>query len=325
MKNFKWTFAYLLLSSIHTSSAESFSYDIGYSKTGDTLETIAERYLPSVNIQYSDRIEDYKNDLLKWNPNVKDWEHIPKQTPFYVSYPYSPFVSHDMAPPLQITVNEERTRLIPGLLYTASAGQFTQKSGDLEVKTSQNSLFSLGGFLSADLREHDHFLVTSFYWSKLTAGKVNGNITNSNTKIQPPSELGFNLYYQYTFTDSLLSFYTGIDYESFGTYNINDLTQGETLVANKNTIYYATVGMGKTFSLSSFQVTTKLSFATTISSKSTSAIVNDNFDGSRALFYFSIKDQSHFGYHLLLKRHDLKGPNKLSINRIGMGIDYTFD
>jgi hypothetical protein len=305
--------------------AEQTIYEVRYTKTNDTIDTVAERYLPIVKIKYGKRLDDYKSDLKKWNSNITDWDHLEKSTPLYIDYPYPAYIEHNYAPKLSATdyENEKKSRFNASLSYTASAGMFTEVANSEELKSTQNSLFSLGAGGSYDFSNHDHFLISSIYWSRLSAGKIEGT-TSTQNNITIPSEMGGNLYYQYTFTDSLLSFYGGLDYESLGTYNTRELTAGTALETRTNKFTYGTLGIGKTFNIKSYPITTKLSFSTTLSSSSSSTNTTDTFSGSRALFFTNVKYDEHFGVHFLYKRHDLNGPTKLTINRLGLGLNYSF-
>ncbi len=325
-KFYQVLFLVSLLFSAHA-FADKVNYEVRYSRQNDNLDAVAKRYLPVVQVKYGNRIEDYKKDLIQWNPTIKDWDHLKKLTPIYIDYPYLVFVPVTQAPALSSAdenVEQEESHFHMGIFYTASVGNFSQDNDQQVVKTTQNSPISLGTFAGYNLKDRTHYILGSGYWSKLTAGKIEGNVDNVNAKISIPDEIGFNVYYQYVFYPYLINVYTGVDYEHFATFDINQLTGKGTLIAQKNSLVYATVGIGRNFELGSYVLGTKFSFATSLKSTTSSSVSSDAYTGSRALAYLSLKGEGNFGYHILFKHHDLSGPNKLKINRIGAGIDFIF-
>jgi hypothetical protein len=79
-----------------------YSYEVDKVSSGDTLEIIASRNLDRVWLRYVDPAE-YSKDIVKWNPQIQDWNNLKKNQVIYVDYPYSPFTTGSTwAPDLQV-------------------------------------------------------------------------------------------------------------------------------------------------------------------------------------------------------------------------------
>ena len=69
-------------------------------KETSSLETVVTKLLPRFPIRYGKRVDEFKGDLIKWNPHVTNWHDIPLFTKIYIEYPYPVYISHSYAPPL---------------------------------------------------------------------------------------------------------------------------------------------------------------------------------------------------------------------------------
>jgi hypothetical protein len=301
-------------------------------KEKESLESVASRLLPRFKIKYGKRIDDFKKDLVEWNPHITTWDEIPLHSNIFVDYPYPVYISHKWAPSLQAETNYNilnsdaetpmgNNQFTLFAMYTASAGEFKEKLNNQTgtIKSNQNSPFSFGIGTTIFLDKKNHMVSSSGYFSSLRTAKLIENGLNSNS-LAPPHEFGFNLYYQHLTPWAGLSFYGGFDYEQFSTFNTTAYLDGQNLAFNKNKITYGTFGIGKTFFWGNQKILLKGSFAQSIESATSSVNPADKFDGQRVLLFASIKGESRFTYHLIFKRHTLEGPNQLTINRLGAGI-----
>lgn len=314
----------LLLGLLLYNTANS-STNIQYAQFEDDLDSIAKRYLPVVVQKYGTRLQDYKIDLVKWNPHIKEWDKIKLSTPLYIDYPYPVHVSVDYAPVLKMGEENSGIDSKNSIFYTGSYGLFSETGTDEQkIESTQNSPISIGFAKSFRFNEGKSSIATSLYWSMLVASEVEGNVSNSNNKVESPSEWGGNLYYEQKIPHTSLSLYGGFDHENFSTYNTSDLVVGSSLAPRDNRLSYLSLGFTKFSQIYSFTLMTKVSFSQSILSKTSTGREADRFEGSRALLFLKIKDEKPFSYHLLYKRHMLKGPTKLSINRLGVGIGYDF-
>ncbi len=333
-----------------------FSYETYMVKDRETLDSIGKKFLQKYKVKYGERIEEFKTDLKTWNRHVKNWNRLPEGTRIYIENPYPVFVSgSDYAPSLIDPIEasgknkqyrvadffEESTvtsdldesttpplskRIFISGFYTASSGAFkeTIPDGRGEITFKQNSPYSIGlatGYLFTDMT---HSLNGSAYWSSLRASSLNGDTVSQSNSLSVPSEIGFNLYYQYLIKNINTGLYAGFDKEKFTTFNTSLLLDGEDLATVENNLTYATLGISKTFYIGEQKFLTKLSYAKTIASESSLNSANSNFKGSRALLFLSMRGAYNLSYHLLYKRHMLTGPTELTIDRIGIGFGYQF-
>lgn len=304
-------------------------------KRKENLDSVANKLLPRYKTKYNKRIEDLKKDLMEWNPQITSWDPIPLFSNIYVEYPYPAYVSFPYAAKLtqgtnynvlnsdaETPIGNKNYTLFA--MYTASIGNFEEaiKTQEGNIKSTQNSLFSLGLGTTIFLDKTNRMISASGYWSKLSASKLSGTGVETG-ELDTEAEIGFNLYYQQLTSWNELSFYGGIDYEKFSTFNTTAFLGGETLALNQNSLYYATVGAARTFFIGDLKLLMKTSLSQSIKSDTNSKIPDEIFEGQRFTLFGSIKGESQFTYHLLYKRHMLEGPTKLTVNRIGVGLGFV--
>ncbi len=330
---FKQLFVSLLLAVMSVqaqSQSQSQSRTIRYTEKGDTLEVIAKRYLPSVISKYGNNVDDFKRDLTKWNPHIHDWKNLAPKTPFYLTYPYPPFLSGpygaellSIQPPQKNQETESQFKNF--IFYMASLGHFSeQTAGNQTIKSIQNSPVSLGVGTLFKMQERQS-LAASFYLSKLVSSNIEGQVANSESKISISNEYGMNLYFQQRIAENGFSLYTGVDYERFSTYNTAELVPGSELQTRTNNLTYITAGLSKSFSfLGGLNLNSKLSLSQSVLTKSSTGKSGDKFKGNRFLLFASLKKTGPFSFQFLYKHHALKGPTRLSIDRFGLGLSYEF-
>lgn len=81
---------FILLASLITYTA--YAYEVDEVSSGDTLESIATRNLDRVWMKYTNSAE-YSKDIIKWNPQIQDWNNLKKNQVIYVDYPYTHFMT----------------------------------------------------------------------------------------------------------------------------------------------------------------------------------------------------------------------------------------
>ena len=257
----------------------------------ETIDSVANKLLPRYKTKYGKRIEEFKKDLMEWNPHITTWSEIPLFSNIYVEYPYPVYISHPYAAKLQAEKNYNvlnsdaetpigTNKFTVFMMYTASAGNFqedlTTQAGS--IKSTQNSPLSLGLGSTIFLDKTNRMLSTSFYWSHLRESKLTGEGVDSN-KLKTKNEIGYNLYYQQLTPWAGLSFYGGLDYEQFSTFNTTAFIDGAALGMNQNKVYYGTLGVGKTFFWDDQKILVKGSLAQSLKSSTTSTTPIDKFEG----------------------------------------------
>lgn len=335
-------FVLILLWMISAASAAEKKYNIYVTQQHDTIENIAKRLLPSHQTEYGNHIEEYINDLKFWNPHVKNWKIIPEYTQIYVDYPYPPYPAPELSiahspTPLTEEIEAESveefqtdsTTTSPGagklfLMLTLSQGTFDEKlpadAGGL--KTQQNSPLTLGFGGNYLFSGQKDMLVTSAYLSLLRQSEVSDGRNSTTPTIKVPNEIGINTYLQHFMKEFDFSIYEGLDYEKFSSFNTTEyVQQGTDLAVNTNSIILGTVGLAKSFTFLEQKILTKISVAKILNSTSSAGAAN-SFSGQRFLFFASLKGAANFSYNFLYKRHILKGPTNLTVDRIGIGLSY---
>lgn len=331
-----------------TTYAAEKKYQIYKTQSTDTVETIAKQFFPNHQKDYGNHIEEYISDLKHWNPHVTNWKSIPDMTPIYISFPYPPYP----APPLSLGKSENtdeyteidmeekhpdyiQTELpkvyeAPGTykIYTSmtlSEGTFSEKlsSGAPGIQSQQNSPLTLGiggNYLVHNNNEKIYSFST--YISFLKMSQVTGDTGQGSGTINVPSEIGANFYNQNFLHGMDISFYEGIDYEKFSTFNTIPYTQQTAnLGLNTNTMILGTIGIANSIPFNDKIISLKFSASTTLSSSSSGG-GESKYSGQRLLFFASVHGSDKFSYNFLYKRHMLKGPTDLTIERIGLGLSY---
>ncbi len=328
--------SFTLILSITESFAQSNDGPTVYMIKGkESLDSVANKLVSRYKEKYGKRIDEFKKDLMVWNPHITTWNEIPLFSNIYIEYPYPVYVSHPYADKLQAEKNYNvlnsdaetpigTNKFTVFTMYTASAGDFQEQLTTQEgsIKSTQNSPLSLGLGTTIFLDKTNRMISSSAYWSHLRESKLSGDGVTSS-KLKTKDEIGYNLYYQQLTPWAGISLYAGMDYEQFSTFNTTSFINGAPLGMNQNKIYYGTIGAGKTFFVGDQKILIKGSFAQSIKSDTTSENTIDKFEGQRLLLFASIKGESRFTYHILYKRHMLEGPTKLTVNRIGAGIGFV--
>jgi hypothetical protein len=308
---------FILLVSLVTNIA--YAYEVDKVSSGDTLESIATRNIDRVWMRYSDPAE-YTKDIIKWNPQVQDWNNLKKNQIIYVDYPYTHFTTGSTwAPDLEVfeDPNEFNKRFSLGAFYSSSFGTYDELTTEQSVKSNQNFPVTLGMGFSVSNVDKEHFLTGSGYWAKASKGKISSNSEENNTEIEIPGETGVNVYYQYFLKDLGMGFYTGYDFEKLNTFNTYEMIEGEPIQNIDNKIHYGTIGGVKTFSPFDLNMNLKASVSKTISSTTSG---NKKLTGMKYIINYTYKPEGRFSFNVFYKHHSLKGSTDLSISRIGLSI-----
>ncbi|MDD4976290.1 MAG: LysM domain-containing protein [Bacteriovorax sp.] len=298
----------------------SHAYLVDHVRQGDTSESIAKRNMHQVWIKYGEHYKDYEEDIKKWNPKITDWKNPPNDELLYVDFPYDYYVSGSTWNP-SLGKYEEPTefnqKLSLNAFYASSFGSYEEKTAEQTVNSDQNFPITLGLGFSTTNEQREHFIVGSVYWAQASKAKVSGNAASSTSDLSVPGELGYNLYYQYYMKENSLGIYSGYDYEKLNTLNTNEIIAGSPLVNIDNRVHYGTIGLTKSFSFFNLNMNLKSSVSKTLTSTTTGTKA---LTGYKYILYYTIKPEGRFSFNMFLKHHELEGPTKLSINRIGLSI-----
>lgn len=297
----------------------TFAYEVDKINAGDNLEKIAKRNLGRVWMKYSDA-KEYAKDIKKWNPKILDWNHPPKNQIIYVDYPYDIYVSGtNWAPALGAyeEPTEFNQKFSMNAFYASSFGSYSETTSEQTVNSGQNFPVTFGAGFFATNDEKIHFAQMSFYWAQASKGNVKGNSETTTTNLSIPGEVGGNLYYQYFLKDYSLGLYSGYDYEKLNTFNTDQIVSGAPVTNIDNQLHYVTLGASKGFSFLDFKMNLKASISKTIASSTSGTKA---LTGMKYILFYTYKPEGRFNFNVFYKHHELSGPTKLAIDRIGFSV-----
>ena len=267
----------------------------------------------SIQSQVQERMKDTVDHYVVFDKDTSEEEIIKKQND--EGYQVK---SQEISKP-----EEERQTGLErlSLFYMASAGSFQETIPDttLITKSDQNSPVSLGISWESYFRNIGHIFSGSFYFSKLTPTSTNGQTVNL------PLEYGANVYDNFAILQKTLNLYVGLDYEKFATINAEEIANGMEARALDQSIFYGTLGFSKSFKLF-IPLFAKISLSKSFfsSGMATAYRTETKYSGQRLVLFLEHKISSDFAVNILFKKHFLKGPTELSVNRLGVGIRYSF-
>ena len=317
-----------------------------YARGGETLRELLEF---KVGIPKSTLDKDrYFEKIKDWNPSLSDSSSLAIGERVYVEIPYRVFLMPrkypESIPPslasqesLKRETASEKTIIAAikkndkedkekswnySLFYAFSKGSFQENilNSDITTTSSQDSPFTLG-FSTYKKINYDFNYSGSLYISKL-----DNSISDLGESISIPWEYGLNSYIGYQRANWPVEIYTGLDYESFSSYNTEELPFGESLSTREHALTFMTFGVAKKFSWFNKQFLAKASYSQSIiSSQSRPSLVNpEEFSGSKFILYLNMKASKKWFYHGFYKQHDLEGATALHIARMGVGFGYVF-
>ena len=184
------------------------------------------------------------------------------------------------------------------------------------------SLVSLGvGYIFTPFNSL-YSLNSSFYYS--TVSSPSNQVNNSSSSIEIPGEYGLTFYGVYSPIKSQVSYFGGIDFESFSSFNLQNITTNGAITIDNNTITYLTAGFNFRPDFIN-KLNLKLSYSKSLISTYTSAAATDN-DVKISGFKFSISTSyqlnKNWSVNAIFKSHNFGGDNDLSISRFGLGVSY---
>jgi hypothetical protein len=208
--------------------------------------------------------------------------------------------------------------------YLATKGKFSQESSSQSnFEQSIESLLSLGLTASFFPKNKKYAFSTSFNYSHI--GDVNVDSTRQDS-VDIPGEVDFNLYGHYRFSKKNFTLFSGLDYDSFSTFNQGALLSLGNIIVDENKTLYLSLGATKLLKLFGQKIHTRISFAKSISSSTTlgqGAIDSgSSYDGYKSLLYLNYKFKNNLFLHGLFKYHKMTGPDNLDSWKTGLGLGY---
>lgn len=266
------------------------------------------------------------------NPHIKNWRELNEgqrfrlfiSKKFFDKNKYKKYKAEQKKKkPKKLSKKQKRSPYSHGVAYTVSQGQFIQSADASKVEFEQNSPLSLGYFLG--YRKNRNLSYSgSIYFSYLQT--ASNNISDDNFEIPP--EIGMNAYAKWTPKRSTVSYYGGIDFERFNTFNLQAVVDEDLILIDQTLITFFTLGIEKRIKLKKRRyINVKLSVSTSVLSQTTFADSRfeseQSFEGLKSIFFVDYPLSKRWGINSFLKIHRMSGPSELELNRIGLGIRYN--
>ncbi|WP_156979691.1 hypothetical protein [Bacteriovorax sp. BAL6_X] len=299
-------------------------------KKQTSLKAIYSRLLYE-EVEYS---ETYKmvRATKKFNPDIEDWNNLMPQkillyidtskvdiNKLYKARKVSTTNKSDIYKKSSSSSESVLKNLKTSVFYMASFGNFDQSKNNSKVVFKQNSSFTLGLSLSYKPNIKDVSFSSSLYYSYLDTASTNLDFGD----IQVDAEIGGNFYGNYDIKNNI-TLYSGLDYERFNTFNIDELVTNSEIAFDKNSVIYFTLGIQKNFNVYRKNVLLKISYSYSMFSSSSSSSEDYEFSGSKLMVYSAMNIYNKFFMHALFKMHNMTGPSDLVVNRFGLGVGYSF-
>lgn len=318
----------LILISLAFLSFPNFSYAKNYltvvysAKSGDSLKKIVLQFLkegtPPENANQTLIL------TMKKNPSIKSWNPIKSNVIFKLfldpaivdlkkyNYYYAEHKKND-AHHLSVSV----------MPYIGFFSQ-SNKSG-YNLKYNQISLTSLEmKYIYAPYKK-SLGISANFYYSMISSTS-NQISDNQSSSVDIPAEYGGNLYGFYKPELRQFSFFAGLDFENFSSFNIENILNSDSIAIDSNNVNYITLG-------TNFAPTTlenfvfKLAVSKSLTTKTTNAVSTTQqikLSGIKVLFLINYQLNEKWTLDMSVKNHNFSGDNELSIRRFGLGINYSF-
>ncbi len=315
--------------------------DIYTIRPGDTLKKIVDQYYERYPAYDKDNLQ-YR--VIRFNPHVTNWNHLIPGLKIFLASPLNGYMSaynsffltkgcmlnrqlfkrygvinsckelyaHYPGYNLSFKFVPPKKRLSMFTFYAVSTGEQVETENGVESSILQNSpiTLGLGGIYSLS---SGNALVSSAYVSQYSV------IDSEYEGDDLPYEFGMNLYYQWN--RPLVSPYLGMDFESLGSIDYNNLLEaGRTRTLSRKLIYL-TAGVSKMFTVKQMPLLLKasLSYSAIASSRDPADLT-----GFKYILFASLKVWKDISISTFLKQHHLQTNHDIDITRYGFGVSYSF-
>lgn len=315
-------FAFILLSLSNCSYAENFLVLKYAAYEGESLKNIVLTFFKP-----GTQLSEANNSLLvtmKKNPSITSWNPIKSDIIFklYLDPKITDLPKYNS---YSIRYKEKDIHHI-NIFSMPSIGFFSQSNNNgYTVKYNQISMLSLGlNYLYAPYKSVFN-MSASFYYSTISSTS-NQIVSGDNVTVDIPAEYGGNIYAIYKPDRNPLSFYSGLDIESFSSFNLENILNKSVVTIDTNNILYATAGLN--YRPTNFEkYLFKFSVSKSVVSSYSSALSSNqkvNISGMKIITFLSYQINDKWSLSAMFKVHSFSGDNDLSIKRLGLGLGYSF-
>jgi hypothetical protein len=314
----KYFLAFLLV----TLSSTTIAQTVDETTIFDTLDKLAKRNIQEHFVKYKTDLEAFKKDIIKWNPNIKDWNNLSSGTLIYTSYPYPTYVAHsDMhtAPKDIFHYNElvQPFTLVGSI--TSYSAKTTDTASDKSLKFESNYPITVG--LNSALTDFskEHYLIVAINWTLTSKVDLSGDGILVKETIKTPREINTNLFYKYLHRSTLFQGYFGYEFDILNSLNTDEIVLGQSSKIYNNKLHYGTLGFGQGIYNESYMVDTTLAYSQVFSSTSSGP---KKINGHKFLFNISLRPTSKISYNLFYKLFDYTGTTHYKSNRFGINLGF---
>lgn len=257
--------------------------------------------------------------LREMNPSIKNWQKIPKSKKISLYFEKSAFNMRNYKRykkyRQRLSKKKNISPLHIGLLYSAAMTSLNQvkSSQSIDTELTQNSPLSLG--FEASYKITKKYLISS----KASYSYLQDSTTDDGEEITLDNELLFNSYLHYNFNRHKLAIYSGLEYESFNTIDLEHIANTKEVLPVNNNVFYLTLGLNKSFNLGSKVAKTDFSFSNIVTSSSDTSQSYKGFKAIMGLDYL-INDQFEINTQLSVKQ--LTGSDDMNAMKVSLGLSY---
>ena len=271
---------------------------------------------------------DYSNDSIKLtirkNPSIKSWNPFVEDVKFKL-YLSPEIVNLKKYNGYYIEAKERDVHHL-SVFTMPSIGFYNQSNNNgYSVKYNQISLLSLGIGYRYTPYKKSYEMSASLYYSAISSTS-NQISRTGNSSVDIPGEYGGNLYGIYRPEVSQFSLFSGIDYESFSSFNLQYVLNNDVVVVDTNNIVYLTLGFDLHPNFME-KLSLRMSLSKSIFSNYSSAnssTTKVNISGIKYMLFINYMFNEKWSAGAMFKGHSFSGDNDLSIQRFGAGVTYTF-
>jgi hypothetical protein len=313
---------YILALILLISSTYIYAQTVDETTIFDSLDKLAKRNIQEHYVKYKSDLEAFKKDIIKWNPNIKDWNHLSSGTLIYTSYPYPTYVAQsDMhTVPKDIFHYNE---LVQPFTLIGSISSYSANTSDtatdksLKFVTNYPITIGLDSALTDFTKEH--YLTVAVNWTLPSKIDLTGDGLLAKETIKTPREINTHLFYKYLHRSTLFQGYFGYEFEILNSLNTDEIVLGQSSKIYNNKLHYGTLGFGQGIYNESYMVDTTLAYSQVFSSTSQGPT---KIKGHKFLFNISLRPTSKISYNLFYKLFDYTGTTHYKSNRFGINLGF---
>lgn len=313
----------LLFLAINSVLGTALAEDVVLSRKHDNLESVAQRYFEKIKYKYHS-IEEYKNELRKWNTDITNWDDLPKDQILYVYYPYSSYIG-EYALPEKEEYESLKSKGNIDFHYNFIYGDYKENSQEEAIASQQSYPISLG-LTGEYLINKSNAIELSFDWKSPSKSKIKNVNEEVVENLNDKSSFNGHAYFKKYFLNKDFNVFIGYDLESFDTVNIQELNQTIEVTNTQNTFHFASMGLGYNFYFFNKMFYTQLKYQTSVASKKVESLPVSDFkkNATKMQFLVAYKSYDLFYINAFYNKIDMNylESSTANISQVGIGVGF---